>query len=191
MFVTWAKKQFMLTKLQKEFEIVEEKKRQLFSTINSAGQDIYIKPSNEKWTISMVAEHLYFSESGILYNIKKYLSKNKGKSKGLYHDIRSLILRIALKSPMKFKAPPIDLLTPKGEMQLQEIDDNWNNLREEFKKHLEDYTQKNVNILIFKHPAAGMMTIVQTLQFMGQHIDHHLHQVKRIKKELEAGSLKK
>jgi hypothetical protein len=175
----------MLDRLHRKFNNIEQRKAELLEAIGSIDENLRNeKPTGENWSAVMVAEHLYNSETSVLHNIKKYSGKGKPKVKGIYHVFRSLILKLALKSKMKFKAPPIKEIIPEGNTSFATLTENWNALRKEWEEHLNNYGVEDINNLIFKHPAAGLMTIEQTVTFMGQHVEHHIHQVQRIKKDL-------
>lgn len=83
--------------------------------------------------------------------------------------------------PTKVKAPKF-LKPPQGTTSLKEWSTIWNKERELFKNTVENLNERQLRKMVFKHPAAGSMSMYHTILFLTTHIKHHLHQIKRITK---------
>jgi len=59
--------------------------------------------------------------------------------------------------------------------------DEWAESQKQWASFLNDFPKEKLTHIVFTHPFAGQLTLIQTLQFLREHIYHHLHQLKRIK----------
>lgn len=138
------------------------------------------KPFPGKWSILEVIEHLIGAEElGLEYMLRKKYTPLQTKS-FLPAGIRSILLKLALRSPLKFKAPKqienIQTNSSKPEALLQ----HWKTIREQFKDYLEKVPPIAENKPLFRHPTAGPLTLSQTIGFMAEHLHHHQRQVNQI-----------
>ena len=174
----------MSNTLIQHFERAEAAKSTLMSMIASCPKEQQSKkPSPEAWNMIEVAEHLYNAEQGILPQLKKY-GKGEGKKAGLPSILRSTLLSLFLRSPAKTKVPKAAAgIEPKGNWDFESLSEAWNALREEMKSWAHQYPGSRLDHYVFKHPAAGLMTPVQTMKFLEDHIAHHIKQIERIKKQ--------
>ena len=69
-------------------------------------------------------------------------------------------------------------------MPLEALLEKWNLLRLELKSHLEHVADGHVHKLVYKHPVAGRLSVIQAMQFFAEHINHHKAQIKRTLKSL-------
>jgi uncharacterized damage-inducible protein DinB len=142
------------------------------------------KPSPEAWNMIQVAEHLFNAEQGILPQLKKY-GKGEGKKAGLSASFRSTLLSLFMRSPAKIKVPKAAAgIEPKGNLDFESLNNSWNALRENIREWAVNYPTGRLGHYVFKHPVAGLMTPVQTMQFLEDHIAHHIQQIERIKKQI-------
>ncbi|MCS6838621.1 MAG: DinB family protein, partial [Bdellovibrionaceae bacterium] len=63
---------------------------------------------------------------------------------------------------------------------LTHILDEWQALRHEWTRFLEHFPANAHGRLVFRHPVAGRLTILQTLKFMADHLERHKEQMKRL-----------
>lgn len=90
------------------------------------------------------------------------------------------ILKLSQRFPFKFKAPAYLVEhTPTSE-PLTDLAQRWNAEREKLRKFLEEITDENLYKLVYKHPVAGRLNVLQALDFMIEHFHHHLPQINRL-----------
>lgn len=141
---------------------------------------ILFKPDEQSWSILEVAEHCHNIESAIINNLIKY-KDYPSQSAGIKAFINFILLKVAMKGGLRFKAPPIKGLSPEGKHSPEEITSNWKRIREKLIQYLEVFPDEKLNHTVFKHPRAGFITISQTVDFINDHTLHHLKQIDRIK----------
>lgn len=84
--------------------------------------------------------------------------------------------------PIKFNAPKPVVASTSTYSNLDELVADWDLTRKELKEVLEQIKESQLKRKVFKHPAVGKLNIVQAVEFMGEHIAHHLPQVNRLLK---------
>ena len=92
---------------------------------------------------------------------------------------RSMALGLALKSPFKFKAPPMLTNMPE-KYDIKELKAKWDTIRKNFSVTLENFPGELLNKAVFEHPKVGWLNISQTLDFLQDHFDHHKKQVLKL-----------
>lgn len=142
---------------------------------------------NDGWNALQIIEHLMTSEAGTLqYLMKKTQSGASALEPRTEREAASgKQLTAALKSTQKFQAPEV-LHPPKGELDYEELKNNWRTLRRQWSEVLSSLSPEFQDRLVFRHPIAGMLDLEQTLSFIGAHIAHHRHQLERIERTFNA-----
>lgn len=142
------------------------------------------KPENGGWSMAEVVYHMSHSEKSIIQYIQKKLIKpEESKSAGLKSWYRSSLLSYALKSKRKFRAPKV-LDDPKGPYEPSALFSEWKIIRATLNQTISSVSAADVNRQFFKHPVVGKISLYQTLGFMGHHMQRHLEQMRRVKKQV-------
>ena len=163
-----------------ELEAAKNAAISILSTSTEA-QRIY-KPSAESWSMIQVIQHILFSEGGTLgYMVKKTSSGWEVLDRvGEEQIANGSLLVNRLASGEKYKAPAV-LPEPDGEESLESLEKRWNSLREQYAQFLNQLPIEFDDRLVFKQPAAGMLTLHYALDFLTEHIKHHLPQLETLK----------
>jgi len=142
-------------------------------------------PPSGGWSIAQVVFHISIVEKGvILYIQKKMINPAESKKAGLKSFYRAALLRYALRSKRKFRAPKV-LDTPQGPYQVNDLLKEWRTTRKELEKLFDSIADADVNRQFFKHPVVGKINLKQTLGFMADHKQRHLDQIIQLKQELK------
>lgn len=137
-------------------------------------------PGPDKWNLLQVALHVMTSERlSVIYINRKTGAGSKISPSGLKSKLRLLALWVALKLPIKFKAPESADVTKK-DVEYARLKSDWQKIRTELKSLIEDLDEATLKGEVFRHPRVGMINMKQALKFMGIHIDHHKKQMDRI-----------
>jgi hypothetical protein len=155
-------------------------KRLLEEAIAASNCDPHVGPAGE-WSIAQVVEHILFSETGTLGYMKK---KSSGgwdalEDAGDEHRASSEAINARLESNERYKAPDV-LPEPSNEVALGDLFEKWNALRTELVEFVSHIQPEHFHKLVFRQPIAGMLSVLQALEFMDAHLRHHLPQVARI-----------
>lgn len=156
-------------------------KHLLEEAIASSNCDPHVGPAGE-WSIAQVVEHILSSETGTLGYMKKKTSGgwDSLEDAGDEHRTSSAAINARLESNERYKAPDV-LPEPSNTLAPGELFEKWNALRIELVEFVSDIQPEHFHKLVFRQPAAGMLTVLHTLEFMDAHVRHHLPQIERIK----------
>lgn len=138
-----------------------------------------------EWNMLQVVEHILTAETGILAFFKKYDPATTTRKPGFTSWMKSKVLNIWMKSPIKAKIPD-QRLSPKGDKPLEDMIVQWETVRDGLSVILDNFPDEKMNYSVFKHPIAGPLTMPQTLKFMILHIERHTNQIKGIADKIKA-----
>jgi hypothetical protein len=140
------------------------------------------QPAPEQWSILQVMEHLLAVETATVHYL---LRKNYTplQPRGLPHALRAFLLKLALASPLKFKAPPLASLQPHNTSRPGEVLEHWHSIRQKLGSYIEALPADKEKSQLFRHPLAGGLNLHQTLQFIAEHMQHHRRQVDALLKQ--------
>lgn len=157
-----------LQQLLGEYETIS---RQLdFDRLNAPGP-------NHTWSVAEIMFHMMDAEKGTVKSLqKKLLDTQQIPRAGIKSLYRFFLLRWALRSKRKYKAPKI-LAQPQGPYDRGFIFEQWILVRMALEQVLVHLPAHMVNKQLFKHPYVGGLNIMQTLRFMGDHMERHLRQI--------------
>ena len=169
----------------KLFEQLESRKQKLLDELDAMDEGLLnYKPSAKEWSFLQVIQHLMKSEElSISYMNKKLQAPGKLQKAGIAERFRALMLKIALVLPVKYKAPYGVSDIPE-QADYSELKQRWHGLRQQMADLLQEVPDELVHTKLFKHPIVGRMNLLQAIEFLNQHFDHHLYQVKRLKDRL-------
>lgn len=173
----------MNPKLKKEWTALEEEKKIFEREIRKANliQQQY-SPKPESWNMLQVLAHLVAVEKTSFDFLISKNYTNARPAKGIRHFFQSYLLSLGLLSPFRFKAPPIQSLSPSRDIEAEALFLQWKKEGEKARLFLEKFPEEKLSYLIFRHPVAGWLTMEQTVKFLKEHIQHHHYQVRRIRK---------
>ncbi|AHM58948.1 hypothetical protein D770_03405 [Flammeovirgaceae bacterium 311] len=138
------------------------------------------QPAPDQWSLLQVMEHMAGVEAvSLKYLLKKNYTPLTSRSY-LPQSIRALLLNLALRSPLKFKAPPLEELKTTNNTTPEALLQQWHDVRSRLHAYLEEAPAAVLEKPMFRHPVAGTLTLQQMLAFLTNHMDHHHKQVKRL-----------
>ncbi len=140
------------------------------------------KINEEKWSVLQVIYHLILTEEASINYCKKKLSFNPElKKAGIVTYFRRISLMTFVGLPFKFKAPEMvsETRMPK-EMRFWELVKKWKNIRQEAKEFLGGLPPEMFKKEVYKHPAAGRLTLTDMVDFWEVHFRRHRKQIKKI-----------
>lgn len=170
----------MEKKLQNQFNALELQRKELLEKLVKSTPAVLNKTStNSNWSPNQIILHLILAEQLSCKSIKAKLIKGNLEKAGIMSSVRAILLRLFLRSTIKFKAPAAVSSLP-SDLDLDKLIEEWNLTRLQFNELLESLPDHMLTKYIFKHPAAGKMNIYGCLTFMKEHIRRHEQQVVKI-----------
>ena len=168
--------------LIKKLEDLETDRNELILWLSQRDKaELTYRPHAYRWNVLEILYHLLLSEAGTLRYIRKKLqySPNGLPDAGMFSHMKTVVLEWMLTTPVKFKAPAGLDKFPE-EPILEKIDADWSASRLEFKKMIEELSEKQLKWQLFKHPIIGRIDMEDTLKFLSAHYHHHKKQIKKL-----------
>jgi uncharacterized damage-inducible protein DinB len=173
----------MIEELQKQYLILEDKRKKLYDLLEELDEEqLNFRPAEDKWSITQIIFHLVKAEQLTVISINKEMRNADNHKAGISAFIRSSLLKYALMSSLKFKAPAIMGNIPK-EYDINELKTKWVTVRNKLDTALGEVDTKLGKKYLFTHPYAGKLNIYQTMDFLVNHFNHHNRQIVRLAKE--------
>lgn len=147
---------------------------------HSAAQQRF-QPDGESWNMLQVAEHLLTAERGINVVFERYPPAEASRPLTWRQHWNAFLLQVFLRLPLRFAAPRV-LQPPQGAMELADIRAAWQTERATLHATLDGVPAERLRYYAFKHPRTGGMNLASTLDFMTNHVRHHLVQLRRIQR---------
>jgi hypothetical protein len=164
----------MNPKLEAKYLRLEELRNRLLDEL--AGLDdnqLNASPAPGKWSVNQHVAHLVVVEERALDNIRYKLQRQEElQDISMAQEAKALLLKLALHSGRKFKAPPLVASVPET-CHLPELRQQWDKVRFELEDELTGFPPQLLEKGVFKHPITGYLTIGQTLTFLQDHFIHH------------------
>lgn len=175
----------MDVRLEQEFLKAERVRKTMLDYADRfTEEELSRRPGEDRWSVKHVIAHLLEAEALSLGFIEKEAAKkDELKKSGVKEFFYSLLLKWALRSPKRFKAPA-RLKVEFPDRRYVDLKQEWNALRIRMRKMLENFPTDAFRACVFEHPFAGPMNIVQAIRFITEHVRHHQGQVHRTIKEI-------
>jgi len=146
--------------------------------------DLNWKPSEGKWSVLQIMEHLILAE----YHSQRYVYKkinyddNLVKA-GVMSSVRSSLISSYLKLPFSIKAPAaVGTETLAETATFWELVKQWKQQREDLETFLNSLDSSAFKMQAYKHPRGGRMSIGHMLNFYKSHFRRHRKQIDKILK---------
>jgi len=168
-----------------QWQKIEKARRDLFATLDKLSEEtLNTKPAENEWSQIQVLYHLLYTEElSRQYISKKLHNPLSIPSPSFKTRIKLGMLTLALRSPIKFKAPPIVSALPPY-ASWSETKERWDKNRKELSLLLSNISDEMGLQAIFKHPIAGYLNLPQMLVFFYEHWQHHEKQIKRVQQKI-------
>lgn len=175
----------MNLKLEAKYLRLEQSRNRLLDELEGLDEDLLNTPAAVgKWSILQHIAHLLLVDKVMMQYVQhKLAQQDKLRSAALSHSIRSLLLKLALQSGKRYKAPPMVATVP-DYAALAALRQEWDDIRFMLEDVLTDIPPQHLDKCLFRHPYAGPLTISQALTFLQDHFNHHHRAISLLKRQL-------
>ncbi|WP_234567247.1 DinB family protein [Rhodohalobacter sp. 614A] len=165
----------------KIFEKIEAQRHKMVALLDSLSDDqLHFSSEPGKWNPLQIAFHVMTAERLSVISIKRKVNSQKDFSKsGFKSAFRMIVLKLALNSSLKFKAPKRTDATGINP-DYDKLKADWKSVRADLKELIHSLDESTMKSEIFNHPRVGMINMKQTLEFMETHLAHHIRQMQGI-----------
>lgn len=164
----------------RQFDQLEQERQAIYEKIRPYDAEILRRnPDPDSWSAVQVMQHLLKTEQGTLTYIGKKLKYRTGiPAAGIGTRIRSFLLNLYLRGPIKAKAPGF-LGEVDASADPEEVWAQWNTSRQNMREMIVAFPPEYAQHAILKHAFAGRITLAQTLSFLIEHQRRHTAQLER------------
>lgn len=171
----------MNQKLNRLFERLEVQRHELLEKVKQVPDKFDAKPNDKKWSLHQLLAHLVAAEKlSNQYISKKIQGIDHAGDTGIMEDLKMGVLKVSQRLPLKFNAPKPVVATTNSYTNLAALIAEWDSTREDFKQLLNQVKDDQLKRKVYKHVIAGRLNIVHAVEFLHEHVAHHLPQVNRL-----------
>jgi hypothetical protein len=146
-------------------------------------------PAAQAWSPLEIGEHLFRVEAGLARITTRQIDKGADRRRvgePSEKSVEGLIQALRTPAKMKMPAEVEKGIAPTGEITYAELRERWHAAGEEWHAIAESLPPELEDEALVLHNVAGPLTTAQTLRFLEAHIEHHLHQLARTVRALNA-----
>ncbi|WP_460919386.1 DinB family protein [Pontibacter brevis] len=175
----------MNLKLEAKYLRMEKSRNRLLDELEGLDEDILNSPApGGKWSINQHLAHLILVDRVTMGYVQHKLKKKEELPSATFSGyFKSVLLKLALQSGRKFKAPAPVATVPDTAV-LSALRKEWDDVRFELEDVLTAVPDELLDKCLFRHPYAGPLTLPQTLTFLQDHFNHHLRTIQQLKQQL-------
>jgi uncharacterized damage-inducible protein DinB len=169
--------------LRRQLDSLEDAKSRLLNSLSSLSPEAMNRPPGPgRWSIVQVISHVTQSEALSVSYVNHKLKDPSGLPRaGLAARLRLTLLVLALRSPLRVRAPDNVADVPESESP-EQIARRWDEVRASLRALVSSYPSDHLQTAIFRHPFAGRLSLAHMLTFMGEHLAHHVRQIEAIRR---------
>ena len=169
----------MLPILRSRFDELERQRRVLLQRLLAhTPAQLAFHPAPGVWSLAQLIQHLVLVEEGTLMFLEKKAPR-PASSRTLRDRLKWAVFSRVSPLPVRVKTPT-DLVVPRAEATVEALVQRWDAARVRLAEYLERVDDAALPLIVFKHAIGGPLPILETLDFVGLHIRHHEHQIRRI-----------
>ena len=169
----------MLSHIQEEYDRLRKKREDLFQRLNPLTSDVLsFKAGPDKWSIVEVVEHLVIAEESLIEQLSAEAHTPPLDIESRSAEKYQTVIKV-MERDIEVDVPH-ESLEPNGRMTLDELFNQWNDIRKKLHELLAGIKAEDKDDLVFRHPYAGPLDISETLHFFDVHYDNHMRQIDRI-----------
>ena len=172
----------MLTKLQSHILKFDENKKWFQELVLTKDNNFLTNPlAKEEWSIKEIIEHVTIVEERYINFVlaAKDILPQQNILQSLRRQLVLFVLRNGIKVPV-----PIPEVVPTGNIEINQLMQRWDSARNKLKKILEMKQESDLNLFVFKHPIAGNLNMLQSIEILTWHLHYHMVRANRLIKKI-------
>jgi len=169
----------MLAKIQEKLDTLSQKRRALLQHLDAQTPEaIAYKAGPDKWSVVEAIEHLVIVEDNFLNQVSANMPTSSLDPAARSPEKYEVVLKV-MKRDIEVDVPH-ESMEPHGHFGLNELLDKWDGIRKKMHELLNVFDSDARDNLIYQHPYAGPLNIMETLEFIEVHFDNHVRHIDRI-----------
>lgn len=160
--------------LDEVFELWKFFRKQTITCLQKTPKDVFtVNPSEGRWSISEVGEHLYITQNSLSRTFPIVMAKKFGEDfLGYKEEIHFKIIRRSMMKPTKVKNPAS--VAPLNKYSFEELLPLLNSAEEKMSAYVKKYKKEDLEKRAMEHPVFGMLNLFHYFWIMTMHERSHL-----------------
>jgi len=172
----------MIPQLAEPFDKLENQKTRFLEILaGCSARQLAFRQHPEAWTLVQVGLHVAIAEQRTADSIKRHRGMRSG-SRSLRYGLGNVCLWLVLRTGIRVKNP-VPETEPEPDIELPELIERWAFARTDLANVLSEIKPRGLSYAAFKHPIGGPYNVQQAMHFLVTHLQHHLRQVDRIRRD--------
>ncbi|CAB1063186.1 hypothetical protein D1BOALGB6SA_7969 [Olavius sp. associated proteobacterium Delta 1] len=169
----------MLPNNQEQYDSLKRKLEALLQRLNSSsGEELSFKAGPDKWSVVEVVEHLVIAEKDLLNQLSTNIPASTLDPEAKTPEKYQIVIKV-MERDIEVDVPH-ESMEPHGRLTLDDLVNQWNDIREKLQGLLAEIHADNKDDLVYRHPYGGPLDISETLHFFDVHYDNHMRHIDRI-----------
>lgn len=170
----------MLPILRSRYDELERQRRALLDDLLAhSPEQLDFHPVPGAWSLAQVMQHLVLVEEGTVEFLERKPPR-PASSRTMADRAKWAFFSRVVAMPIRVKIPT-PLVAPTANAPVNALVQRWDGARARLAAYLERLAESDLRSIVFKHAIGGALPIVETLEFIGGHMRHHEHQIRRIR----------
>lgn len=142
------------------------------------------RPAEGTWSIAEVAQHVLHVEREVIRAAMKPGVERRGRKRTLREWAGMIAFLAVVKLNFRIRVPQkvAGRVTPAADPDMAALWSEWRELHENLGRYLETVGGDSLGDMAFRHPIVGPTSVRRMLPFLLQHFNHHMRQVRRIRR---------
>jgi len=169
----------MLPNIQQQHDSLKLKLEALLQRLESLpGESLSFKAGPDKWSVVEIIEHLVIAEKSLLEQLSAHIPVSRLDPAAKTPEKHQTVIKVMARD-IEVDVPH-ESLEPHGNIALEDLINQWNNIRAKLPGLLAEIKPEKKDDPVFQHPYGGPLDITDTLQFFEVHFDNHMRHIDRI-----------
>ncbi|MBW2409426.1 MAG: DinB family protein [Deltaproteobacteria bacterium] len=166
----------MLPNILEQFERLNHKRRSLLQHLDARPPEaLAFKAGPDKWSVMEAIEHLVVVEDNFLEQVGANIPVSSLDPDKRSPEKYQIVLKV-MNRDIEVDVPHASM-EPHGHYGFSELLDRWEDIREKMQALLENIETDDPQNMVYHHPYAGPLNIMETLEFMDVHFDNHVRHI--------------
>ena len=175
----------MLPLLRTRFDALVDRRARFEADTRALSEaQLRFRPAEGAWSIAEVAQHVLHVEREVTKAAMKPGVERRGRKRAPREWAGMIVFLAVVKLNVRIRVPQkvAGRVTPTADPDMDALWSEWRELHADLARYLETVRGENLGDMAFKHPIVGPTSVRGMLPFLTRHFDHHMRQVRRIRR---------
>ena len=174
--------------IEKKFADLKNKRQMILEQLDAVPPaHLTHKAGPDRWSVVEVIQHLVIVEQQIMKQAESTPTPTGTEPQPYSRERLEMVLEI-LETDVAVDVPAASM-APDGRDSLSALLDQWAETRQQLEHFLRKMPADRYEELLFSHPVAGPLSVVDMLDLANVHLGYHMRQIQRIREAFEQATI--